>query len=265
MKNDLLKFDIKSKDAFICGDIHGEFNTFRERTYWKIMDEYDILDESEYDMIPKNIIFVCGDIGLGFYGNDDQKQLIKLSKSLKLTNTTCIFIRGNHDDPEKFNGRCWFDNIYCVKDYTVISLEDANTLCIGGGLSIDRIYRSEGKSYWKNELPVYNEELLSITKDMKMDSIVTHTSPSNFPSLGKDIFKQFSVNDPQLEEDHKKERGTMDKILEYMNNNSICNCTTWHCGHFHRNEHRELFGMTFICHDMIDPCYAIRQKIDKMY
>jgi len=98
-------------------------------------------------------------------------------------------IRGNHDDPAYFQEeRIHHERFRCIPDYSVIQACGHNVLCVGGAVSIDRDYRKKHDSrhlrsgvasYWADEMPVYDKERLdSISQELKIDTVVTHTAPS---------------------------------------------------------------------------------------
>jgi hypothetical protein len=56
-------------------------------------------------------------------------------------------IRGNHDDPYYFNNKVFsYSNVELLEDYTILTVGNDNILCVGGAISIDRLYRLETDS-----------------------------------------------------------------------------------------------------------------------
>ena len=153
-----------------------------------------------------SVIIVAGDCGFGFskleYYNDI---LTKANELFFNTNTHIIFVRGNHDDPKYFNEELInFSNIKTVQDYSVIKTMFLTTLCIGGAVSVDRLWRKQqeirlnrySKSkrhrlYWEGEECFLNENIIQELDDnnIKIDSVVTHTCPS----FCLPIFKAFNL------------------------------------------------------------------------
>ena len=134
----------------------------------------------------KNIV-ICG-FGFekpGYYEQVFNRNSSRLSKS----NNWIVMMRGNHDDPSYFNEeKISHQRFRTTPDYSVIQACEHNILCVGGAVSIDRTDRikhdakhpdSSVVSYWENEMPFFNEEALNdIGQNFKIDTVVTHTSPT---------------------------------------------------------------------------------------
>ena len=71
-----------------------------------------------------------GDFGIGFTEKfNDMTTLGQLSNFLKERNIQMYAIRGNHDDPDFFDGHLenYFDNLHLLPDYTVINIDGVKT------------------------------------------------------------------------------------------------------------------------------------------
>jgi UDP-2,3-diacylglucosamine pyrophosphatase LpxH len=199
-----------------------------------------------------NIIQV-GDFGIGFTTEyNDRKILNNLNDKLSEKNIKLYAIRGNHDNPDFFNGDYTFSNLSLLPDYTVLELDSKNILCIGGAISVDRIPRiienmsysrvgSTFRCHWYDEKVIFDEGKLKEFKDI--DVIVTHTAPDYCAPLNKigfgSLVEEFSVNDPTLKDELKEERAIMTDMFQILfENNDI----KYHFyGHFHRS-HVEKIG-----------------------
>lgn len=218
-----MKIEKKAKlfSNIICvGDIHGEFNTFR----YLIKNKYEITD---------SIIILCGDIGMGFHKPNYYKvEFEKLNNIAKITNNLILGVRGNHDDPAYFDGSFEFSNIKLVPDYSIIETKDDIILFIGGSLSIDRIKRIEGVSWWKNEIPIYDQEKL---KDIpKPTIVVSHAAPCfAFPQSKEGIGSWLKI-DSTLFDDCEKERNVFTKIFNFLEENELTP-NIWAYGHYHNS------------------------------
>jgi len=133
------------------GDVHGKF-----RKYKKIIST---VSES----------IQVGDMGVGFIDvTTDQPYANPPFDTMSKGNHR--FIRGNHDSP-----KVCAEHRFCIKD----GAYENDTMFIGGGLSIDRAYRTENYTWWADEEISY-AELLDIQNyylEMKPKTMVTHDCP----------------------------------------------------------------------------------------
>lgn len=221
----------------VCGDVHGQF----KRLLGAIKSNF-------YN----TVIFVAGDCGFGFHKPQYYiEELNKVDEICKKNNVQIIFIRGNHDDPKYFKNKILtFHNIFLVDDYTVVSIDNINVLCIGGGISIDRIMRKQEeivlnkyksnkdnwvKLYWEDEAPIFDEQKLEeICKEYKSKPlhVVTHTTIKEAIPTNKDGIKNWLTFDSALSDDIDKERQCMSDIFSYLNSHGV-QVETWSYGHFH--------------------------------
>lgn len=229
---DRVYFDIPINNVYVCGDIHGNFNVIKNK-----ISEYDIRD---------SVIIVAGDCGFGFEKPDHYKNIYnKIRKVLIEKNTMLLFIRGNHDSPEYFNGdlKISYNYFKTISDYSVLTFKKTeydieenkqyNILCVGGAISIDRINRiskdsnnkknkyvknNQKKTYWDNESPVYNPDILNKIREdgIEINYMIAHTSPNFAPLLTKTNIEKYLMNDKMLNDDLDNERLVMTKIYEHI-------------------------------------------------
>ena len=262
-------FDIiETNKSFIyaIGDIHGEFKS--SANWSKICD------------LSNCALIFCGDFGLGF--TSVQKEHDELSKAQKLCeerDIDCYIIRGNHDDPEYYNGtskNLVLSRFKPLSDYTVIKSPQHNILCLGGAVSIDRSRRisfyqngiqimmlkrhlSYNKArdkvkptWWENEGFVYNEEILKeiIKSGLNIDVICSHSVPENaYPILSNQNSILMFDSDSNLKFDIKRERENLSSVLDFLKKNGS-NVLHWYYGHFHEHNTENIDGITFHLLDM---------------
>ena len=235
-------YNINPSNVIVIGDLHGEFSLL----YYKIKS----LE------IENSIIIVAGDCGFGF---EKKQYYIDVYNSFKKylieKNVTVLFIRGNHDDPDYFNNEIInFEHWITIPDYSVISLlydnKTYNILCVGGAISVDRIYRIPNddesnvkyrkykKTYWDNEKPIYNPDIIDeITQDgIVIDTVITHTSPNFAPLHTKNGLSGYLILDPLFFDDLENERETITKIYNHLINSNKHNVKLWIYGHFHKHD-----------------------------
>lgn len=227
------------ESIYFCGDIHGNLEYIKYRL--------------NHEHLTNSIIFICGDIGLGFSPKFEQEIINRINKKLIESNNYVIGVRGNHDDPSKFQDtelikdtgelRNWLN----VPDYTIIQVLDQNILCIGGGISVDRTYRLQlGYGYWANESIKYKKKVPE-----KIDIICTHSAPSFcFPFTKGEFVNEWAKVDPTLLLDLDEERGTLDKVYEDYKDE----VKYWYYGHFHKSNTQIIGNTLFKLLDIEDIC-----------
>lgn len=276
MAQDNKKLVIRTSVAYAIGDIHGMFDTLLYH-----IRRCDMKDCA---------IVACGDIGLGFATEKgSQDELKRVNKKLKECSITLLLFRGNHDDPAYFNRPVSFvnlSNVIILPDYALVTFvncdderETLNVLCVGGGISVDRISRKRRMTvaakqyqiytgctyetavakirheYWENENIIFDENQLSQLPDSKevpIQCVCTHTCPSFTYPLTKDGIASFLALDKNLSTDLDTERGNVDKLYHWLkeHNHPVEN---WCYGHFHIHNTEEVEGTVFHLIDMVRP------------
>lgn len=208
------------------------------------------------------IIISTGNNRIGF--NSDayyEKVFGKMNEILAKNNTTILFIRGNNDDPSFFREeKINFTNVKTIPDYSIIKTKHGNVLCVGGGLSIDRVWRKKQQDrlssissdkkkilYWKDEMPIFDDDKMKELSEsgIKISGVVSHVAPTfAFPDIA-DSLDDWCTKDADLARDIENERLVMDKIYDALR--SMGNRPSfWYYGHYKvdNREHRAniLFG-----------------------
>ena len=270
--------DINSETIYFIGDIHGNFGCIHN-----FIKRYGIRNST---------LFFCGDCGFGFNKMSHYKEHVfpKLSKLLSKTNNYCVFIRGNHDDPDLYNSFV-FNNkrIKAVPDYTIVNVfcenDKKTVLCIGGAISVDRSYRMKlmdkaineycfyhfcdkeearkkiQKIYWSNESCYYDKEPLDGLRlnNINVDIVATHTCPSFCKPLTKDGISYWLTNEKCSDIDELSNRDLvkdLDNERQAMTNvyvklkNDKHPLKYWFYGHFHWHNFENIDGVSFYLLDM---------------
>lgn len=252
-----------AKTIMVCGDIHGEFNLL----VYKLCIQYKMQD---------TLLIVAGDCGFGFEKPEYYKSIVKKNSArMSKANNWIVFVRGNHDNPAYFDGKSFaYKRFIAVPDYAVIQASGRTILGVGGGISIDRMYRIQkwkeyycrykgylhlpDKSpfarnlYWENEPPVYDETLLeSVGKKFSIDAVVTHSAPAFCELTSKSMVAHFAQKDPELLGDVQKEREIMELLFHKLIDcgHPLCN---WYYGHFHQSWNAIISGVRFKMLDIME-------------
>ena len=290
------------KSLYVFGDIHGEFKQLfhkikthavkqiKNNENEKLVDDITLeqlqihledmssivsskfynysYDIAKYLGHIENCVIIVGDCGFGFNKEEYYHQLFnKYHELLKKNNIYVYFVRGNHDDPSYFtDNKINYEYIKTVSDYSVICVNDKNILCVGGGLSIDRIWRKqqeikinkykktiEKKLYWENEMPIYSEDLLNEIQnnDIKINIVISHTSPHFVFPTKKDSLSYWAKLDKNLYKDIEIERNTLTSIFDFLTANKHP-LTNWYYGHFHCNNTEKKQKVTFTAINELD-------------
>ena len=236
-----------AKSLVICGDIHGDFVPL----VYEMCVRYGMHD---------TLVIVAGDCGFGFEKPGAYDQVFRrIEKRLAQNNCWIAMVRGNHDDPAYFelqkDGRTLIHHVrwQTVPDYAIIQACGRTVLCVGGAVSVDRQIRlremewyPEKQCYWSNEVPKYDPAALDAirTAGLKVDIVVTHTSPSNCEYRSKDGLISWAQYDADLLIDCDAERATMDAIFAHLKRDDHP-LERWYYGHFHDSWHGEVDGVWF--------------------
>jgi hypothetical protein len=139
------------------GDVHGKYDPYK-----KIIRDCDRSIQ-------------VGDLGVGFYSPCRMTGALKSMQNpphQAMTEGSHRFIRGNHDNPLICRGHS-----QSISDGTI----EGDTMYIGGALSIDRQWRTEGLDWWADEELSYTEldRLITIYSAYQPHVMVTHDCPES--------------------------------------------------------------------------------------
>jgi hypothetical protein len=190
------------------GDVHGKY-----RQYKKLIKD-----------VPKSI--QVGDMGIGFYRTDGSP--VTNPPYYAMEKGEHRFIRGNHDNPSSCK-----KHLFWIPD----GWSEDNMFFVGGGLSIDRGFRVEGYSWWKDE-ELSADEFMEIQEkyiETKPDIMVTHDCPEFFAQRIMGAFNITKLNDPSVT------RNSLQCMFEHHKPK------LWIFGHWHVSIDTEVLGTRFIC------------------
>lgn len=201
------------------GDCHGDYR------------QYDVLTRSV------DLSIQIGDLGL----SDEMLTKIDINKHR--------YFRGNHDD---YSLQSKFD----LGDFGVIpQCEDA--FFIRGAWSIDRKYRIEGVSWWKDEeLTIQRaDDAYWAYCERKPRIMLTHEAP----------FSLLSHLDLNVDFARSMGHNTKDGLIPTVTNTLLQKCLDYHqpdiwvFGHFHRDFDKVINKTRFVCLTA-DRNYFLKQK-----
>lgn len=199
-------------DTYFLGDIHGNFSVIESLC--------------KYNKLRNSNIIQVGDFGIGFKSVfSDRHDLGVLNRVLQDSNVYLYVVRGNHDNPNWFtadhpiNTTEKFSNITFVCDYSILHLGKHNILCVGGAVSIDRIYRNVNNlGHWEDErFSTPKPWLIPSAEDCDISVVVTHNAPAYCtPTNFNNLVYQYAANDVDLLTDLTEERSRITRLFELL-------------------------------------------------
>ncbi len=201
----------------IVGDLHGDLHK---------------LIALSQDLSCQDYMIVCGDFGFIFFGDENEKKELDFIEVV--VKPTLLFVDGNHENfpaifayPEEV----WHGgtvhrirkNILHLMRGQIFEIEGKTLFTMGGAYSIDKHMRTEGFSWWPEEIPT-DADYKTATKNlmdhhMHVDYILTHTAPKEM------ILRMGFVPDG-----HDMElTGYLEWLLYEVN------FKHWYSGHFHED------------------------------
>ncbi len=206
---------------YITGDTHGNYD------FWKLVKFADAHPE----LTKEDYLIVAGDFG----GVWSPKTLESSLRSYQALPFTVLFVDGNHENFDMLDsypveiwngGKVHFikpDIIHLMRGQ-VFEIEGKTIFTFGGGTSIDKGMRTEGVSWWPQEVPSYDEldEGVANLKryDNTVDFIVTHSCDEKalwYPPLRTRTYKM--------------EVYPENRLLSYFED--FVKYKHWYFGHYH--------------------------------
>ncbi len=205
---------------YITGDTHIPQDI--QKLSSKSFPQQKELTKSDY-------VIICGDFGGVWDGSNEEKYWLKWLKS---KNFTTLFIDGNHENFQTLNalpitkfcgGRVHKvdEGIYHLMRGETYTIDGTKFFVFGGASSHDKGYRTEGKNWWKEEMPTeqeYNNAKKNIKENnFEFDYILTHSAPT---SVQQTIAPSYEVN-------------RLTDFLEQIKN--TVSYQKWFFGHYHKD------------------------------
>ena len=199
------------------------------------------LEKAGIRLSGKDYLIITGDFGFPFTPDDLKEYEQKKGEYLFWINWLkdrpykVLFVDGNHDNhdwwseqpvSEMFGGKVQIhphaENVIHLMRGEVYEIEGKSFFTFGGAASVDKVYRTEGYSWWSAEEPSLEEIDRALNNldriGNKTDYIITHTLPERIiweaPSFR---YKISPCRTAQF----------LDTVLERVQYDK------WFCGHFH--------------------------------
>lgn len=201
---------------YITGDTHGISEAF--------LDRFENLPE------PEDTVIIAGDFG--FIWGERQKDELEIMKNQPFT---IAFVDGNHENfnelyalpVENWNGgkvHRVAKNIVHLMRGELFNISGKTFFTFGGAYSIDKMFRTENVSWWKQELPdeaEYSHARQTLENcGFNVDYIITHTCPD---SIVERVCARPNHHDLELR-----------NFLQWIADNT--QFKLWFFGHYHNNK-----------------------------
>lgn len=219
----------------IAGDIHGMID---------IGKVVHFFDEHEGEYTSNDYLIICGDVGVCGFSTVEETEVRNVLRSLPVTT---LFIDGNHENFEHLNsysidmwngGKVHFiesDIIHLMRGQ-VFEIDGTRFFTFGGAYSIDKMYRTEGLTWFPEEIPTraeYEEGWHNLEEaDFKVDYILTHSGPREVVA---------AMGYGELSDDEIELRQYLQRVADNTD------FTAWYFGHFH--EDAEVEDIFFCLYD----------------
>jgi len=209
---------------YLFGDTHGS------NELAKIKKCFGEIQENDY-------VIILGDFGIIWSNNKYDINESDNFDWLDKQNFTTLFLTGNHEnfdrinklkEIKKYNSKVGYasNKVFHLKNGNTYTIEGKTFFVMGGAESIDKCHRTEGLSWWKEEIPSQKEfdnGLDNLEKvQHEVDYVLTHTAPKLYVDtmLTMNQMRRFeNINDP------------VEKYLDVVNQTT--KYKAWYCGHWH--------------------------------
>lgn len=216
----------------VTGDVHGSYDIHKLSAHSFKYNDFDPpLTKEDY-------LVICGDFGLVWDWCGENKEERYWLDWLEEKPWTTLFVDGNHEcfprlnefPVEQWNGgkiHRISDSIFHLMRGQVFNIDGTTLFVCGGANSHDTQYRTEGKSWWSQEIPSFceREEALAnlAANDWKVDYVITHDTPTDIARM---ILHGWEIYDRPLNEYTDWLQEIADK-LEFKQ---------WFFGHYHQDK-----------------------------
>lgn len=213
--------------VFITGDIHGSYDI------WKLdSDSF----KNGNGLTKDDCLIICGDFGLiwNYQGQDEHEEY--WLNWLEKKPWTTLFVDGNHECHPRLNNDYsveeWHggkihkisDSIFHLMRGQVFDIEGCKFFTMGGAPSHDIEYRTEGKSWWPEEVPSQKERDAAFKKldeyDWEIDYVITHDAPT---CIADELI--------YMKHDYTRRLTEYNDWLQIIAKSLVFK--RWFCGHYH--------------------------------
>jgi hypothetical protein len=215
---------LKTKPTYILGDHHSDYD--------------DLIRALLRRGLRGCRIIHVGDGEEGYPDVWDDHTVERLDSAFASLEIEYLSIRGNHANPHVFDGSVHQPNFQLLADYTRQEIDGQTWLFVGGAVSVNRLDREPGKTWWMGE-----EMILDETRAQPADVLVTHTGPSWLTPPGNAMVDYYaaaetSIGTTTLRRELRDEAARHDRLFEFVRPRQ------WYFGHHHHSATHHHDGCT---------------------
>ena len=227
-------------NLYLTGDTHGIYDD----TCFLFRKPFS---RTSRDFTKDDAVLILGDFGWIFTptkGLDETRDERKMLDYFEKQKWTTLFIDGNHEnfdrlyrypEAEAFGGKVGVvrPSVLHLKERGhIYTIGGRRCFCFGGAYSTDRQYRTEGRSWWPQEMPSKEEYERGLDElqaaDWNVDYVFTHDAPLKIGRLVYGIGCQKDM--------HCKYLDSVSDRLDFKG---------WYFGHLHTDYHCGIGGTAY--------------------
>lgn len=224
---------------FVTGDTHSDplprFKALCRQTE----------EEGGASLTKEDVVIIAGDFGVIWGDGTPKDARIEdyILDTLERMPFTTLFIDGNHENfnrlmrfrvETRYGGRVGVlrpSVLHLRQRGHVYTIDGRKIWCFGGGISVDKNYRSEGISWWPQEEPSTAEYCYGLNQlekhNWEVDFVVTHAGPSGAVD---------AMGLPPLRESFGDKVYEYDPVSPYLEHVSRkLRFKKWFFGHYHKD------------------------------
>lgn len=224
---------------FVTGDTHSDplprFKALCRQTE----------EEGGASLTKEDVVIIAGDFGVIWGDGTPKDARIEdyILDTLERMPFTTLFIDGNHENFNRlmrfpvesgYGGRVGVlrpSVLHLRQRGHVYTIDGRKIWCFGGGISVDKNYRSEGISWWSQEEPSTAEYCYGLNQlekhNWEVDFVVTHAGPSGTVD---------AMGLPPLRESFGDKVYEYDPVSPYLEHVSRkLRFKKWFFGHYHKD------------------------------
>lgn len=218
---------------YVTGDTHGEIDVGKlNNKRWA----------GQQDLDRSDLLIILGDFGFIWTApNATEEYWLKWfdEKPYRVA-----FLDGNHENHKRLRALPTVEllgglsgqvteNVWHLRRGEVYSIAGRTVFVMGGALSIDKHYRTEGQTWWADEIPS-QDDINNARRNLagvgnKVDLVLTHTLP-------RSIIEQLRLNPLKIEDPAAIMLDGLRESIEFND---------WYAGHFHLDEDIGSFHVLF--------------------